>query len=89
MINFIWKKDSRNGTDKDKDELLRNIALAHKEWKDKENYFQAVTDHDLVDYSIYEIEASRRKYLYLLKKMREIYETSEKYESTETSMTHS
>lgn len=89
MMNFILKKDNKNTKEKERDELLRNIALAHKEWKDKENYFQAVTDHDLVDYSIYEIEASRRKYLYLLKKMREIHETSQQEESTETSMNHS
>lgn len=88
-MKFILKKDNKDTDEKKRDELLKDIALAHKEWKDKENYFQAVTDHDLIDYSIYEIEASRRKYLYLLKKMRETYETSEQYESAETSITYS
>ena len=31
------------------------------------NYFENVVDHDLVDYAIYKVEASRRKYMYMLK----------------------
>ena len=33
----------------------------------EENYFNFATDPDLVDFAIYEIEASKRKYAYLLK----------------------
>ena len=89
MMNFILKKDTRDDLEKDRDELLKNIAIAYKEWKDKENYFEAVTDHDLIDYSIYEIEASRRKYIYLLKKMKEIHETKETNKSNDTSVANS
>lgn len=88
-MNFILKKDTRDDLEKDRDELLKNIAIAYKEWKDKENYFEAVTDHDLIDYSIYEIEASRRKYIYLLKKMKEIHETKETNKSNDTSVANS
>lgn len=38
---------------------------------DKENYFNHATDPDLVDFAIYDIEASRRKYAYLLKLAKE------------------
>lgn len=88
-MNFILKKDTRDDLEKDRDELLKNIAIAYKEWKDKENYFEAVTDHDLIDYSIYEIEASRRKYIYLLKKMKETHETKETNKSNDTSVANS
>ncbi len=60
MLNF----PSRN---KVKDEMLENIRLAHKQWEEKINYFQSVTDPDLVDYAIFEMEASKLKYIYLLK----------------------
>lgn len=61
MMNF-WNKG--NG----KDETLENIRLAHKQWEDKVNFFEAVTDPDLIDFAIFEMEASKLKYIYLLKK---------------------
>lgn len=67
MMNFIEK----GVKDKEKDQLLENIKLAHKQWKARELFFQEVTDPDLVDYAIYELEASKLKYYYLLKKIRE------------------
>lgn len=84
MMNFKFnkdKKDDKDDKEKDRDELLKTISLAHSEWKDKENFFEAVTDPDLIDYAIYEIEASRRKYIYLLKKMKETHEPSKSGDS--------
>lgn len=63
MLNFREK-------DKEREESLENIRLAHKQWKAKELYFQEVTDPDLVDYAIFELEASKLKYIYLLKKLK-------------------
>jgi len=57
--------------DYSREEMLANLRLAHKEWKDKENYFESVTDPDLIDYAIYDMEASKLKYIYLLKQMKE------------------
>ncbi|WP_109840467.1 DUF2508 family protein [Schnuerera ultunensis] len=51
--------------------MLENLKKAQEEWKNKEVYFQSVTDPDLVDHAIYELEASRIKYIYLLKKVKE------------------
>ena len=40
----------------------------------RENFFNNVNDPDLVDYAIYDVEAARRKYQYLLKKARGKFE---------------
>ena len=53
------------------EEILENLEHAHNEWKKKEKFFQEVTDPDLIDVAIYELEASKIKYIYLLKKLRE------------------
>ncbi|WP_353095591.1 DUF2508 family protein [Tissierella praeacuta] len=66
MLSFM-KKEKKDL----KTEMLENLRLAHSQWRDKENYFQAVTDPDLIDYAIYDMEASKLKYIYLLKKMKE------------------
>lgn len=52
-------------------EIIMNLRKAFNEWKFKENYFQSVTDPDLIDMAIYEMEASKIKYIYFLKKARE------------------
>ncbi len=64
-------KTHKSKEDKERDEALESLREAHREWKDKEEYFQYVTDPDLIDYAIYEIEASKIKYIYLLKKIKE------------------
>ncbi|HEY8363893.1 MAG TPA: DUF2508 family protein [Tissierellaceae bacterium] len=53
------------------EEILESLEHAHNEWKKKEKFFQEVTDPDLIDVAIYELEASKIKYIYLLKKLRE------------------
>lgn len=56
----------------EKEKIIESLRLAEKEWKDKEEYFQSVTEPDLIDHAIYELEASKIKYIYLLKKVKEI-----------------
>lgn len=67
MLSFIRKEKE----DTLKERMLESLRFAHKEWKDKENYFESVTDPDLIDYAIYDMEASKLKYVYLLKKIKE------------------
>ena len=67
-----WIKNIKDKIDDKKqvqksNEMLESIQRAQKEWEDKENYFNFATDSDLVDFAIYDIEASKRKYAYLLK----------------------
>lgn len=56
----------------EEEEILESLKEAHKEWRDKEKYFHSVTEPDLIDHAIYELEASKVKYIYLLKKAKEI-----------------
>lgn len=84
MIKFNIKKDKEV---QEKEEMLKIIASAHKQWKEKESLFQTVTDPDLVDYAIYQMEASRLKYIYLLKKMRK-EESKEADDSRDNSLNH-
>lgn len=52
------------------EEMLQNLNKAHSEWKKAELYFQSVTEPELIDHAIYNLEAARTKYLYLLKQAR-------------------
>lgn len=60
------KKEKKSEEEK----IIRSAKEAHKEWLAKEEYFNNATDPDLVDFAIYDIEASKKKYLYLLKKVK-------------------
>lgn len=54
------------------EKFLEQLNKAHEEWQHAELYFQSVTEPDLIDYAIYKMEASRTKYVYLLKQAREM-----------------
>ena len=60
------------------DKELKTYALeaikAREEWEAAQNFFNNVNDPDLGDYAIYDVEAARRKYQYLLKKARGKFE---------------
>lgn len=66
-VNSIKDKINCNKEKQKDDALLESIQKAQQEWNDKERYFDFATDTDLVDFAIYDIEASKRKYAYLLK----------------------
>jgi len=70
-IGILKEKILKRKVKEEDNQLLENIQRAQKEWMDKENYFNHATDPDLVDFAIYDIEASRRKYAYLLKLAKE------------------
>lgn len=56
-------------------QFIRSVNKAKNEWLAAQNYFDNVSDPDLVDYAIYEIEAARKKYMYLLKQAKNISDT--------------
>lgn len=56
----------------EEEELIEDLKRAHEEWRMKEEYFQWATDPDLVEHAIYELKASKIKYIYLLKKAKEL-----------------
>jgi hypothetical protein len=49
-----------------------DIEAARKDWVAAKSYFQSVTEPDLVDHAIYMVQATEKKYMYLLKKAKEI-----------------
>lgn len=51
--------------------LADSIEQARGEWLSSRAYFEAVSDPDLVDHAIYMMEATEKRYIYLLKKARE------------------
>jgi len=44
------------------------IAAAKREWEAAKNYFEYVSEPELIDYAVFALEAAKRKYMYLLKK---------------------
>ncbi|WZL73413.1 YaaL family protein [Clostridiaceae bacterium 35-E11] len=63
-----------NGEDlrTEEDKMIDTIRSAHEEWRNAEDFFQNVTEPDLVDYAIYRVEAARTRYTYLMKLAREM-----------------
>lgn len=57
--------------------LISHIRKAHQEWLHASKYFNAITDPDLVDYAALSIKTAEKKYVYLLKKAREMNLTQE------------
>ena len=47
------------------------IEEAKQDWLAARNYFNAVTDPELIDHAIYMMEAAEKRYVYLLKRARE------------------
>lgn len=59
------------GGESDNSELLQAVAQAHREWELAEKVFETVTDPDLVDYAIYQVQAAQKRYTYLLRRAKE------------------
>lgn len=54
----------------DKNDLYINLENAKKEWEEAKNIFENVSEPDLVDYAIYNVEAAEKKYVYLLRQIK-------------------
>ncbi|HHU63672.1 MAG TPA: YaaL family protein [Clostridiales bacterium] len=67
LFAHLSKPSIKLDNDFDKHQLLENLSKAKKEWRAAEEYFDNVSDSDLVEYAIYSMEAAKRKYVYLLK----------------------
>lgn len=51
-------------------QLIDLINKAHKEWQIAVNNFNHCSDDDMIDYSIYSMEAAEKRYVTLLKMAR-------------------
>ncbi len=63
---FRFKSNSEQLPD-----LLEDLEHARLEWRHAHLYFNNVTDPDLIDYAIFYMGATEKKYVYLLKQARE------------------
>jgi len=61
----------RNEPEESAHTLQLEIATAHREWQAAQQYFQVVSDPELVDHAIFNLEAAQRKYMYLFRRMRD------------------
>ena len=57
---------NKTETNEDK-ELAQCVIEAYEEWQSAENFFHSVSDPDLIDHAIYKLEATKARYVYLLK----------------------
>ncbi len=44
-----------------------DIKSAYRDWEDAQNFFEYVSEPELVDYAVYAIEAAKRRFLYMLR----------------------
>jgi len=65
--NEITEKAERKEPTND---IFVNVECARKEWEYAKNIFENVSDPDLIDYAIYNVEAAEKKYTYLIKQIK-------------------
>ena len=58
-------------TNIENEKIIKEIKAAQLEIKNAENFFQYVSDPELVDVAIYDLEAKKSKYSYLIRKAKE------------------
>lgn len=51
--------------------LVDQVEQAQREWQLAHRFFESATDPDLIDYAIYNLQATERRYTYLLKLARQ------------------
>lgn len=52
--------------------LSEEIREAHGQWIDAKQYFNNVSDPELIDYATYRIEAAKARYMYLLNQLKDV-----------------
>ena len=64
-------KNSKLEKEKDKQKFIKEIRRAQIDVETAEHFFQFVSDPELVDVAIYELEAKKSRYRYLLRVAKE------------------
>ncbi len=50
----------------------REIREAYNAWKNAQSYFESVSEPDLIDYAVFQLEATKRRYMYMLNRQKEL-----------------
>lgn len=69
-LRNIFESFNKPRNENDKNDVYINVETAKKEWEDAKNIFENVSQPDLVDYAIYKVEAAEKKYIYLLRQIK-------------------
>lgn len=64
-------KRNKSDKDKEKQKLMTEIKRAQTDVKTAEHFFQFVSDPELVDVAIYDLEAKKSRYRYLIRVAKE------------------
>jgi len=51
-------------------DLQSQVELAHREWQAAQQYFQSVSEPQLVDFAVHSLIAAEQKYMFLFRKLR-------------------
>jgi len=65
ISNSVKTQEKEDLTD-----IYDSIEHAKKNWEDAKNIFENVTNPDLIDYAIYNVDAAEKRYTYLLKQIK-------------------
>ncbi len=73
-INVVYNKiqELQDLEQDENQEFVEIVRKARVEWESAERTFHDVSDPDLVDFAIYNVEAAKAKYIYLLKQAKEL-----------------
>lgn len=67
ILNLLDARQNGSIYDQEYFDILKAVNQAHAEWVNAQNYFNSVSEPELVDFAIYNMEAARKKYMYMLK----------------------
>ncbi|GEM_PF-5558274 len=67
-FGFVWQQRSKETPEKDcyKEQLLKDLVAAKGDWQASLNYFEESCPSENVDYGIYRIAASQKRFVFLL-----------------------
>jgi hypothetical protein len=66
IANSIKAQDSEESSS----DIYINIENARRDWEFAKNIFENVINPDLIDYAIYNVDATEKRYTYLLKQLK-------------------
>jgi hypothetical protein len=70
-LTGLWRRTRHSHDDEIDDELFHQVNAAHREWVTAQQYFQSVSEPELVDYAVQSISAAEQKYTSLLRRARQ------------------
>ncbi|MDD2574208.1 MAG: YaaL family protein [Bacillota bacterium] len=70
-VGGVFHGSYEDSVSQENQELISCVKHAMEEWNQAEKFFESVSEPDLIDYAIFRIEASKKRYMYLLKKAKE------------------